>query len=246
MNGKSLQYITSLEKPESDLPYSPILSQDVVCRLNRGLPINDEEFDRIFPQKVRACSEVHWSPVLVAMHIADFTNDLGRIRFLDIGSGPGKLCSLLSLMTKMQVFGIEQRRDLYSVAKSLATRNNFLVHYLHGNMLDLDWNDYDIIYLYNPFQEHLCESGPGVIDNNIELDRKFYFQYVEDVFSRFLELRPGKRVITYHGYGGRFPVSMRLVRSRLIGMGQLCMWEKMNRLEMIGTLSSLQPAESGA
>jgi SAM-dependent methyltransferase len=152
-----------------------------------------------------------------------------KARFMDIGSGVGKLCTLLSFLTNLEIFGLEQREDLFKISQTVAIQNSLSrVHFIHGNMLDLNWQEYDIFYLYNPFQEHTIgeSSDIGLIDRNIALDGKYYAQYISEVFRQMTWLEPGKKVIIYHGYGSAMPPSMKLVRSHYVANGHLCLWEK--------------------
>lgn len=243
MSESQKKILKLVDDVKSVVPSTSVLSSDVVRRLKNGQAVDDDEFDAIFPLKIQALSIMQWSPVEVAIHVADFLRDTISARFLDVGSGPGKLCTLLSLMTNLEVYGVEQRWALYRVATSVAKRNQIKnVHYINGNMMDLDWDQYDIFYLYNPFQEHICDTDFGIIDKNIELDKKFYNQYIEEVFSQLQRLKPGKKVITYQGYGGLLPPSMRLTRSRMIGSGQLRMWQKMSDEELKASESKLEKA----
>jgi hypothetical protein len=131
-------------------------------------------------------------------------------------------------MTTIEIHGIEQREDLFKISQAVVKENHLeRVCLTHGNMLDLDWSKYDVFYFYNPFQEHTHDgSDVGLIDKNIDLDRKYYMQYVNEVFRQMSHLKPGKKVITFHGYGGVMPQSMKLLNSYHVENGDLGLWEK--------------------
>ena len=94
------------------------------------------------------------------------------------------------------------------------------------NMLDLDWESFDIYYLYNPFQEHLVIGGLNVLERDLDFDEKFYAQYTTEVLNRLKEAPPGKVLITFHGYGGSIPQDWKLISSKHIDNGELAMWIK--------------------
>lgn len=206
----------------------PIISAELVRKIQGFEEIDDNEFDQIYPPRMRVLSDIQWSSLAVARQIVDLVGRNSKSRFIDIGSGVGKLCTLLSFMTDLEIFGIEQRKDLFDISQAIAKENHLSrLHFIHGNMLDINWSDFDIFYLYNPFQEHLCGHWDlGLIDKNIDLDRKHHVQYVSEVFRQMTWLAPGKKVITFHGYGGLMPPSMKILDIRTIGDGHLCVWEK--------------------
>ncbi|MDG0818187.1 methyltransferase domain-containing protein [Bdellovibrio svalbardensis] len=223
-NGR-LNYLATLS---SKFSAPPIISAEMIQKIQGLEEIDDAEFDSIYPPRIRAISDIQWSSIAAAHHIADLIGRNSKYRFIDIGSGVGKLCTLLSFLTELEIFGIEQRKNLFEVSKAIAQENALdRVHFIHGNMLDLNWSDYDIFYFYNPFQEHICDDTDiALIDRDIDLDRKHYVQYVSEVFRQMTWLTPGKKVITFHGYGGQMPSTMKFLDSRPVDNGELCLWEK--------------------
>lgn len=220
--------LSMLDELSMEFDAPPVLSSKIIEKLQSGDLVKDVDFDRIYPPRIRALSEIQWTSVDVARQIASLVGKDSRARFIDIGSGVGKLCAILSLITKMEIHGIEQRKDLFEISQRAVQENHLeRVFLTHGNVLDLDWSKYDIIYFYNPFQEHTHDGSEiGLIDKNIDLDRKYYMQYVCEVFRQVSHLKPGKKVITFHGYGGLMPPSMRLLNLYHIENGDLCLWEK--------------------
>jgi len=222
-------FLEMLEGLSNDFEAPPILSSEIIQNIQAGKPVEDIEFDQIYPPRIRALSKVQWSSIEVARRIAFLVGTNSTARFIDIGSGVGKLCVLLSLLTDMEIYGIEQREDLFSVSRTVVKNNHLKnIYLIHGNMMKLDWSKYDVFYFYNPFQEHNCGSWEGgLIDKNIDLDRKHYAQYISEAFRQMTWLKPGKKVITFHGYGGLIPPSMKLLNSCQVNNGDLCLWEKL-------------------
>lgn len=188
----------------------------------------DELFDDFLPEIYKNISSIHWTPIEAIKTIAEFLNDLDdSSRFIDIGSGCGKLCTILSLLVKFKIYGIEQRPELHKIAEKIKAKNQLNnVSYYCGNMLEMDWNHFDVYYLYNPFQEHISGLTGMRINHKIPFDKKYYIMYTNEVYRQLCWAKPGKRLITFHGYGGSVPSTWKLVQSRIIGQGDLSMWEK--------------------
>lgn len=212
----------------SQIPHCYRISSSVLENLRTGRRVYNEEFDRIFPLDLRIISSIQWSPIEVAKCIAEFLRERGSLRFMDLGSGVGKLCTLLGILSDMEVTGIEQRRNLVKVSRRIALENSLKnVKFLHGDMMEIDWEDYDVFYLYNPFQEHRYKAHYARIDNAVEYDLKMFQHFVREAKRHFRALSPGKIVITYHGFGGEMPKCMRMMQSNpLEEGGHLSFFEK--------------------
>lgn len=206
----------------------PIISELTKTLITSNTDVEDAIFDCLLPRFYQSASATHWTPIKAVKQMADFISDCDEnSKFLDIGSGCGKLCVLLSLLTKMNVYGIEQRKDMFKVAQKIKSTNSLQnVHFIHGNMLDIDWSFFDIYYLYNPFQEHITDFDDMRIDQKIAFDKKYYAMYTSEVFRQLCWAKRGKKLITFYGYGGSIPDSWRLIQNRVIGYGDLSMWEK--------------------
>ena len=101
-------------------------------------------------------------------------------------------------------FGIEQREDLTEYAeaarKQLGLSN---VSFIHGNITELDFSQYDHFYFYNSFYENIATAGK--IDENIPYSVERYNQYRYFLY-RQLEKKPsGTRVATFYGREEQMP-----------------------------------------
>jgi SAM-dependent methyltransferase len=205
----------------------PRLTQTLVKRLRSGEDVEDMDFDQIFPPYYQFQSSVHWSSIGVARQIAAWLSSLKLRSIVDIGCGVGKLCFLLRILTEYEITGIEQRPKLVGIANKIIELNGFKhVSIVQKNMLDLDWDLFDIYYLYNPFQEHLVHEGFCSVENDIEFDPKNFAHYTSEVFRQLTWAKPGKVLITFHGYGAAVPRGWRMVESLHIENGDLTMWMK--------------------
>ena len=133
------------------------------------------------------------------------TDNKQDIHFVDVGSGIGtKLMLAEYILTSagknVSLSGIEIDQKLVDVSKQLVPQANIKV----GNALDMDYGEYDVVYLYHPFidnklQKQLDEriaktikTGAIVVlplnttDGYNSLKRVFnhFNAYSEDVFKK--------------------------------------------------------------
>jgi hypothetical protein len=181
----------------------------------------DRAFDSLLPEHLRRLSDRHWTPVEVAIRATSLLCPASGTRVLDVGSGVGKLCVVGAMSAIGLWCGIEQHEPLVHTARMLASTLGVSdrTTFLHGNALALDWNDFDAIYLYNPFETPLYDVDPRqhVIDFRAQ---------VAHVQARLAALRGQVRVVTLHGFGGAMPPSYDLVyHERISAVGlNLALW----------------------
>jgi SAM-dependent methyltransferase len=127
-----------------------------------------------------------------------------RTRVLDIGCGPGKFCLIGASLTEGRFTGVEQRSDLVAAARLAANDLHAAnVEFIHGNVLDVDFADYDAFYLFNPFEENMHYGHK--IDSAVRLSTALFKRYTSHVATQ-LGTRPlGTRVVTYAGYADDIP-----------------------------------------
>lgn len=188
--------------------------------------MSDEEFDAIYPDWVVELSSMFWTPLEVAKRALALLECERGQRVLDIGSGCGKFCTVGAICTEADFFGVEQRADLVDVAKTLAVKHSLSqIEYLTGNMNELDWQEFNAFYLFNPFHEQT--SGPWVqIDDTVSYSRETQAAYVRTVVERLADLPSGTRVTTYFGFGGTFPSSYTKLAYEHFEQGPLELWVK--------------------
>ncbi len=207
----------------------PKLREDFQVLLLQDVQHAKMNFDSVLPFYYLSLSTIHWTPVEVVLFVAEFLRDLPlNSKILDIGSGCGKFCLILSYLLPNKIYGIEQRMDLFQVAEKMRIANNVRnVEYLNMNMMDIqDWNQYDVFYLFNPFQEHINDFKLMRIDDSLVFDKLYYLQYTTEVIRRLSCLKKGTKLITFHGFGGVLPNSWKLQISKSFDGGDLSLWEK--------------------
>jgi SAM-dependent methyltransferase len=206
---------------------NPVLQIEMIEKIRSGGSVKDCDFDHIFPPYYQFQSPIHWSPISVARQISQWISPLKRQSFVDIGCGVGKICLLLRILTDFEITGIEQRPKLVEIGNKIIELNNLKnISIIQMNMLELNWDLHDIYYLYNPFQEHITDAGICIIENDLDFDAKNYAQYTSEVFRQLTWARPGKVLITFHGYGGNIPSGWKMAASNHLENGDLTMWIK--------------------
>ena len=185
--------------------------------------IEDEKFDLIYPAQIRKLSSVFWTPVAVAAEAAKLLvtdracHAVGLAkagtRVLDIGCGPGKFCLVAASLTDGRFTGVEQRSDLVAAARQAAKdlclprrslgEGGTHVEFLHGNVMDVDFADYDAFYLFNPFEENMFNGHK--IDRAVPLSPELFKRYTRHVSTQLGTKPLGTRVVTYLGYADDIP-----------------------------------------
>jgi hypothetical protein len=188
----------------------------------------DRAFDELVPDDLRHLSQIHWTPVEVAIRATALLSPGPHMRILDVGSGVGKLCAIGALSSAGMWCGVEQHEPLVAASRRLtralgvASRTQFL----QGDALAIEWSEFDALYLYNPFELPLFPDRTDGARQAIE----FRIQ-VARVQERLATLRGGTRVLTFHGFGGIMPPSYELLyqeRIPVVGL-DLVLWIQRSR-----------------
>jgi SAM-dependent methyltransferase len=160
--------------------------------------LSDAALEALVPAELRHLSAVHGTGVEVARRAAAWLAPAGTRRVLDVGCGVGKLCAIGALTTDAIWTGVEQHRSLVDAAIEVARALDLSARtrFVHADALALDWSSFDALYFYNPFETQ-----------RVGLDAT-----IAAVQARLATLRPGTRVVTYHGLGGALPAGYRQAR----------------------------------
>jgi|SRR5690606_2828878 len=165
-------------------------------KLQLNIDVGDTLFNTLYPLRIKMLSERHWTPVEVAKLAADYLVDRPGEKVLDIGSGAGKFCLVGAASTKGVFYGIEQRKSLVKLSKKIARTHDIdNVEFIHSNITQISFSDYNAFYFYNPFYENIDSSLS--IDNKIDIDEKLYFTYSEYVENQLKKTPVGTRLVTY-------------------------------------------------
>ncbi len=170
--------------------------------------VEDDRFDQIYSAKIRELSSLHWTPVSVAAAAARLLVNAPGTRVLDIGCGPGKFCLVAASLSAGHFTGVEQRADLVAAARESAAEMHLAnVDFLHANIVDVDFTDYDAFYIFNPFEENMFQGYK--IDAAVPLSPALFKKYTRHVSTQLGAKPLGTRVVTYAGYGDEVPACYR-------------------------------------
>jgi len=186
---------------------------------------SDDSFDSFFPKHIREISKKHWTPINVAQTAAQFLAE-GPGKILDIGSGIGKFCLTAAYHhPHTQFYGVEQRIELISYATLAKGCHNLSnVHFLHSNITQIDFNEFNHFYFFNSFYENIDTQNR--IDQKIQAYYSLYNYYSQYLYNILEEKPIGTRIATYHSSEHEIPLGFEVVDSYYDG--KLKMWLKIN------------------
>jgi predicted RNA methylase len=183
--------------------------------------VTDAELDEVFPEELRVRSDLHWTPVAVAIRAAELLAPTPDLRVLDVGCGVGKMCLVGALVTGAMWWGIEQDAVLVSAANQAAWALGIdhRTRFVHGDGSRMPWDEFDAFYFYNPFTTLMLapHASPFVRYATIQ-------NTLRRVEQRLAAARAGTRVVTYHGFGGALPAGYALISRQPAGGDALELW----------------------
>lgn len=191
--------------------------------LKLNIPIKDSEFDMIYPASFRKMSKRHFTPIDVAIKASQLLTTKPKQKILDIGSGAGKFCFVAGASTEAQYTGVDYRKNLVELCKTITVKHQFKnVHFIHKNILKVDFSKYDAFYFFNSFQEQIDKTAK--MDDEIETSLENFKIFSEYLKTQFENMPHGTRIVTYHVNSSQIPDSYRLVSMHFNGL--LMCWEK--------------------
>lgn len=203
----------------------PALDPDFPSEFSPPLDEEDERFDRVYPQRVRDRSDVHWTPARVARRAVELLDLSPACRVLDVGSGVGKFCLIAASHSPATFVGVERRPDLVDVAESARqTLAVSRVVFFHGDALQIDWTPFQGLYFFNPFVEYVLTDEDRL--DAEAFDRNAYDRAVLIAQDRLDRMPVGTKVALYHGFGGGMPPAYRTMCRERCGNGILEVWTK--------------------
>ena len=186
--------------------------------------LKDEDINSLYPIHIQKLSNTHWTPLEIAIKSARFLSQGGRKSLLDLGSGSGKFCLVAAMMCKeVEIVGVEQRDNLVRLSRKICSSlqlNN--LKFLHANLLDVDFKEYESFYFFNSFEEMI--NSKDKLDKKQELDVIAHAAYIQLLRQKFDHTPIGSRIVTYCGECAEIPDSYNLVKTE--NRGKLRFWEK--------------------
>jgi 16S rRNA G966 N2-methylase RsmD len=164
--------------------------------------------------------------VEVVLSILELLNLNEGAKVLDVGSGSGKFCLVGALNSTASFFGVEQRQSLVKMAKQLAAAFDLdNASFIYGNAVQLDWSDFDVIYLFNPYYENIMDESLR-IDLDVKVGQDKYKSYITETINKLSQLNVGTKIVTYYGFGQELPDNFKLITSIPTGASQIDLWIK--------------------
>jgi len=137
--------------------------------------------------------------------VVEFLATHPGVKVLDIGSGVGKFC-LAGAYYKpyASFFGVEQRQHLVlhaETAKSILGLQN--AHFIHSNITQLDFKQYDHFYFFNSFYENLMTTDK--IDDAVVHSPHLFSYYHRELYKKLEQMPSGTRIVTFHCLEDKMP-----------------------------------------
>lgn len=200
---------------------------DIAASLRRLRPCPDSAFDAYLSPELRSVSARHWTPLEVVVRAVQWLRDAGVETVVDIGSGAGKFCVAAALASSGTFTGIERRPHLVLAARRLASTFGVgeRARFVDGTFGEVPVPRADAYYLFNPFAENQFGTA-DLIDDDIQPSDDRYDAEIRTTWRFLTGLPAGTLVLTYHGYGGRFPASFESISVDYGFSGDLRLWRK--------------------
>lgn len=191
--------------------------------LKLNIDVADDSFNELYPSRIKRLAARHWTPVAVAKFAAEYLADKPHKKVLDIGSGAGKFCLVGAASTNGFFYGVEQRASLIKLSKKIANQYEVAnVEFIHSNINEISFSDYEAFYFYNSFYENIDSSCP--IDKAILPERKLFYSYSKYVKEQLEKTPIGTRLVTYWSNWEEIPDSFELEYA--VRGGLLVFWKK--------------------
>ena len=179
---------------------------------------SDTQLHRLYPESIQLLASRHWTPLHIARLAVQFLATEKGARVLDIGSGAGKFCLAAAYYRPgVEFYGVEQRKHLVDHARKareiLGLQN---VHFLHQNLTQLDFKEYDHFYFYNSFYENLADTEK--IDDSITCTPHLYNYYNRCLYKKLDEMPAGTRIATFHTIENKIPSAYHMIEDHAGGL----------------------------
>jgi len=183
-----------------------------MLKINNSVFGNDRSFDALYPEHIQMLSRKHWTPLAIALKAAKYLA-LPKAKVLDIGSGIGKFCLSAAHDHPDTIFyDVEQRQNLVHLAEKAAELTSVSnAHFIHANITQINFKEFDHFYYYNSFYENLDQLNS--IDNRIETSIDLYLYYCQYLYTELLDKPAGTRLVTFQSLEQEIPSCYKLVES---------------------------------
>ncbi|WP_341864917.1 methyltransferase [Leptospira brenneri] len=189
--------------------------------------MTDKIWDSYLPKKFQTLSPYQWTPIFVIERTWKFLLEDQVKSVLDLGSGVGKFCVYLSLLSKgsFPILGLEDRKELVSVSQAMKEQWKATnVDFQNTNFLKDFPLGHSHYYCFNPLYETM--KGSHRIDDLKEKSANQFLKDLQSLKLNFLLLKPKTKLITYHGFGGSYLPGFKIILKEEIENGEFKVWER--------------------
>lgn len=189
--------------------------------------MTDAFWDSFLPQNFQTLSPFQWTPISVIERTWNFLSHDGVSSLVDLGSGVGKFCIYLSLLShhSIDILGLEDREELVNVSESLKKHWEVTkVQFKKENFLNQFPKGHSHYYCFNPLYETM--KGTHSIDSNKIKSATQFLKDLQILKQNLLLMKPKSKLITFHGFGGNFLPGFRIILKEEISGGEYLIWER--------------------
>jgi hypothetical protein len=195
----------------------------VFKKLSNNDRVSDTAFDSLFPDYHKKISSIHWTPVKIAKEATHWLA-IGRDKkILDIGSGVGKFCLIGSVIKHSHFHGVEQRKSLTDITQDIIDKREITnVTVENKNFQEIDFQEYDGFYVFNPFWENIKVSL--AIDFEVPLSGYLYHFNHSYLKMKLESAKIGSKLVTYAVQETQIPSCYKAVQR--LHCNTLIFWKK--------------------
>jgi hypothetical protein len=185
--------------------------------IERGELPPDELMDALLPDDLKAHADQHFAGCYAIKLAAAFLSESAQPKILDIGSGSGKFCQLGALLQPQSHFtGVEYRASLVNLAIEISASLSLAnVAFLHQNVIDVSFVDFNSFFMFNPFLEHRNSVARMKDFTDVPENETIYFSHV---YEQFAHCVPDTRIVTLYVSHSQIPNNFTCVDQKMGGM----------------------------
>lgn len=175
---------------------------------------NDELMDSLLSDQVKIYANQHFSGTYQISLAAKFLVQNSNSQILDIGSGTGKFCLLGGLLHPEAHFhGVEYRESFIQMSCDIQTKLKIEnVSFRHDNILNIRFDVFDGLFLFNPFLEHRNSLARMEDFSDLTSNYDAYFSHVRAELAR---CRSGVRLVTLYEATEQVPSNFKLLDRKM-------------------------------
>lgn len=198
--------------------------KNFLLRISQGGTCTDDEFDQLYPDKVRHLSYHYWSTFNLSAKAAILSCYKDKAKILDLGSGSGKFCLVGSLVTNGQFYGVEKRKYLTDIAKNIgALCPGNKPKFIHGDLAEIDWKVFDSIFMFNPLTEYRSAKQ---MDEYSQYNLDAYNNYMKLISCKLDEMTKGTRFVAVCEFAFKPPKSYEKIHASMVDGLPFGVWQK--------------------